>query len=70
MTDSESTNNELMGLAWSLGWRIAAGLLIGYWLDGRLGTAPWLTLGLTLAAFVAGVMQILRVVRQQNTPAP
>jgi len=66
MADSDSTNTDLIGLAWSLGWRVAAGLLIGYWLDGRLGTGPWLTLGLTLAAFVAAVMQIIRVLGQQD----
>jgi hypothetical protein len=28
---------ELMALAWSLGWRIAAGIIIGYYVDQWLG---------------------------------
>lgn len=30
------------GLAWALS--VLFFLLIGYWLDGRLGTLPWLTI--------------------------
>jgi len=54
-------NVELLGLAWSLGWRIAAGLLVGYYLDRWLSTAPLFTLLLSIAALVVGVRQILRV---------
>jgi len=60
MGASAGSNFEVLGLAWSLGWRIAAGFLIGYWLDGRLGTGPWLTLLLSLSALAAGVVQMLR----------
>jgi F0F1-type ATP synthase assembly protein I len=35
------------GLAWALS--VLVFLLAGYWLDGRLGTLPWLTI---LGAFV------------------
>ena len=35
------------GLAWALS--VLFFLLIGYWLDGRLGTLPWLTI---LGAFL------------------
>lgn len=35
------------GLAWALS--VLFFLLIGYWLDGRLGTLPWLTI---LGAFI------------------
>jgi F0F1-type ATP synthase assembly protein I len=35
------------GLGWALS--VLFFLLIGYWLDGRLGTLPWLTM---LGAFV------------------
>ena len=48
---------EAIGLAWSLGWRIAAGMLAGYYLDRWLGTSPLLTLTLSLAALAAGVKQ-------------
>ena len=35
------------GLTWALA--VLLFLLIGYWLDGRLGTLPWLTI---LGAFI------------------
>lgn len=65
MASSSSRNLEVLGLGWSLGWRIAAGFLLGVWLDGRAGTAPWLTLLFSLAALAAGVMQILRVTTEK-----
>ena len=65
MASSSSRNLEVLGLGWSLGWRIAAGVLLGFWLDGRAGTAPWLTLLLSLAALAAGVIQILRLTSQK-----
>ncbi len=57
----KTSNLELLALAWSLGWRIAAGVLVGYFLDQRLGCAPLLTLLLSITALAVGVAQILRV---------
>ncbi|MFP6627012.1 MAG: AtpZ/AtpI family protein [Deltaproteobacteria bacterium] len=48
-----------LGLAWSFGWPIAAGAMVGYWLDGYLSTAPWLALVFSLAAMVMGVVRML-----------
>ena len=60
MPDSRPLRNtEILGLGWSLGWRIAAGLLAGYYLDRWLATTPLLTLALSLAALVTGVRQML-----------
>lgn len=50
---------EALALAWSLGWPITAGVLAGYWLDSKLGTAPWLTLTLAVAAMVMAVVRII-----------
>ncbi len=50
---------EALALAWSLGWPIPAGVLAGYWLDARFGTAPWLTLLLAVAAMVMMVVRII-----------
>jgi len=60
------SNSALLGAAWGLGWRIVAALLIGGYVDGRLGSAPLLTLVLTLAAMVSGVMQILALLRNRD----
>lgn len=61
------------GPYFTLGAQIAgtlAGLtLLGWWLDGRLGTAPWLMLGGILLAF-AGIGALLyRLVRQTGAAA-
>jgi len=61
------------GPYFTLGAQIAgtlAGLtLLGWWLDGRLGTTPWLMLGGIVLAF-AGVGALLyRLVKQTNKPA-
>ena len=50
---------EALALAWSLGWRVAAGIAVGYYLDGWLGTAPWLTLLAALGALVSAVRTMI-----------
>jgi len=55
---------DVLALAWSLGWRIAAGLVVGYYLDGWLGTSPVMTLTLAIAAMVLAVRQLLAVVNE------
>jgi F0F1-type ATP synthase assembly protein I len=61
---------ELMALAWSLGWRIAAGIIIGYYADQWLGSSPWLTLALSLAALVSAVRQMLVVLAEHRESKP
>lgn len=48
-------------LAWNLGWPIAAGVVAGSWLDGRLGTSPLFILAFTLGALVATVRRLLQL---------
>jgi hypothetical protein len=56
---------QLLALAWGLGWRVAAGIIIGYYADVWLGSAPWLTLLFSIAALVSGVRQMLVVLGAQ-----
>ena len=35
----------------------------GYWLDGRLGTAPWLTVGGLLLGIVVGFYELIKATR-------
>ena len=65
MAAADST--QALALAWSLGWRIAAGLLLGYYADDWLGTAPWLTLSFSLAALVSGVRAMILVLNSHRT---
>ena len=60
-------------------WELSAGMLsfvvaiaIGWWfggvLDGRLGTAPWLTRAFVVLGFAAGVLNVYRTVSRAIGP--
>ena len=53
-----------LGVAWSLGWPIAAGVWIGYQLDTWLGSGALFTLVFALAALVIGVRRMLKVLNK------
>lgn len=55
-----------LGAAWALGWPIAAGVLVGYWIDETAGTAPWATLVLAVGALAAGVRRMLRLLAPED----
>lgn len=46
-----------------MGLAVAAGLWIGRWLDGELGTDPWLTFFFMACGFGAAVKAVLRAAR-------
>lgn len=41
---------------------VAIGWFVGQWLDGWLGTAPWLMILFTLFGIAAGFLEMFRVV--------
>ncbi len=45
-----------------LGISVAIGALFGAWLDGKLGTAPWLLIAFLIIGVVAGFRGVLRAV--------
>ena len=51
-----------MGL--ELGLSVVVGFLIGSWLDGWLGTYPWLLLVFGTAGIVAGYRSIFRLMKR------
>ena len=57
-------STQALAIAWSLGWRVAAGILVGYYLDGWLRTSPWLTLLFSLAAFTSSVRTMILLARK------
>ena len=52
-----------------LGISVAVGLLFGYWLDGKVGTAPWLMLLFMVLGLVAGFRGVLRAVKRAQQEA-
>ena len=51
-------------LALGMGWSVAAGAIIGYYLDSYLGTSPLFTLLMTVGA-MSGAIYILVVTLQR-----
>jgi ATP synthase protein I len=45
-----------------LGISVAIGALFGAWLDGKLGTAPWMLIVFLILGVIAGFRGVLRAV--------
>ena len=54
----------LSGLGIEVGAAVGIGAGLGYWLDQKLGTHPWLLLLFTGFGIVAGIKAVLREVRR------
>ena len=52
-----------------MGVSVIVGLLFGYWLDGKLGTAPWLMIVFVALGFAAGVRALLSGVKRADAAA-
>ncbi len=52
------TLGQLSAIGLLIGISTLIGLGLGYWLDGKLGTTPWLAFSLTLLGLAAGLYQI------------
>ena len=57
-----------LGLLTTIPMILAAAPLIGYfggrWLDGKLGTEPWLSMVLLLVGLVAGVRETILILKK------
>jgi len=53
----------LSSLAFTFPVSIAAGAFMGYWLDGKLGTFPWLSILFLFLGIAAGFLSLLRAVK-------
>lgn len=62
--------NRILAVGSELGIATLIGLFGGSWLDGRLGTRPWLTfLGLALG-MAAGIKSLMRLAPKPRASAP
>ncbi len=50
---------QAMAVAWNMGWPIAAGLLLGVYLDKRWDSSPFAALFCSLAALAAVVKRLI-----------
>lgn len=49
-----------------LGLAVGLGLLFGIWLDGKLGTAPWMMLLFLVLGLVAGFRNVIRAIARAD----
>ena len=54
----------LMTVGIELAVSIGIGFGFGYWLDGKLGTQPWLLIGFGLIGVAAGFRSLIRTARR------
>jgi F0F1-type ATP synthase assembly protein I len=52
-----------------LGVAVIIGLFFGRWLDGELGTSPWLMIVFVAIGFAAGILAVVRGVRRADAAA-
>jgi ATP synthase protein I len=60
----------LTSLAFTFPVSISAGAFIGYYLDGKLGTFPWLSIVFLLFGIAAGFLSLLRAVKMFDARDP
>ena len=61
---------ELSSIGLVLPSSIAVGLFFGYFLDRRLGTAPWLLLTFTVLGIASGLLSLFRALRKEMKDEP
>ena len=70
MAQTSPTTWQLIGQLSSIGMSFVFALVIGfgagYWLDGVLGTRPWLAFIGFFLGFAAGVLNVYRVLQLAN----
>ena len=70
MAEPSPTTWQLIGQMSSIGMSFVFALVIGfgagYWLDGLLGTRPWLTFIGFFFGLAAGVLNVYRVMQLAN----
>ena len=52
--------SQVLGLAWGFGWRIGAGVVLGFYLDRWVGSSPLFLVVFALGSLVAGVVELIR----------
>ncbi len=61
---------KLIGLASSIGFTVAfsifIGVALGFWLDSKFSTWPWLTLLFTVFGIIAGFRNYFRYMKKQE----
>jgi len=54
----------------SVGFAMVLPAALGYWLDGKWGTSPWLVISGACLGFLASMLELLKLVRLLDKPRP
>lgn len=57
---------QLLAISWNFGWPVAAGVVVGHWIDEAVGSSPAATLVLGVGAMAAAVWRLLVLSRQEQ----
>jgi len=55
---------QLMAISWNFGWPVAAGVIVGSWVDGKIGSSPIATLTFGLGAMITAVWRLIALGKQ------
>jgi len=55
---------QLLAVSWNFGWPVAAGVVLGHWIDESLGSSPAATLILGVGAMAAATWRLLSLSKQ------
>jgi len=59
--------SQVLGLAWGFGWRVAAGVVLGFYLDRWAGTSPIFIVVFAIASLIVGVAELIRAARPETS---
>ena len=57
---TDRRTSQVLGLAWGFGWRVGAGVVLGFYLDRCVGSSPLFLVVFALGSLVAGVAELIR----------
>jgi F0F1-type ATP synthase assembly protein I len=74
-SQNTSSSSLSIGLSWAsritaLGLEFALPALAGHWIDGRLGTSPWVTLLGCVLGITAGFVHLMQIAREGAVKNP
>jgi hypothetical protein len=62
---SQPAHLQLLAVSWNFGWPIAAGVVLGHWIDEKLGTSPAATLLLGIGSMAASTWRLVTLSRRE-----
>ena len=56
---------QLLAISWNFGWPVAAGVILGHWIDINVGSSPAATLIFGLGAMAGAVWRMIQLGKQE-----